>query len=105
MAIVSGALRLSPTKHSGATPGRCRAARDPGDGPLVLAGLVSGSAIPGGGIVLLDGAIFGAGAPTGDSVQLNRLSGNTPFDIYGDGSGSLNTVSGNSCHTTNLGGC
>jgi hypothetical protein len=69
------------------------AARDPGDGPLVLAGLVSGSAIPGGGIVLLDGAIFGAGAPTGDSVQLNRLSGNTPFDIYGDGSGSLNTVS------------
>jgi hypothetical protein len=70
----------------------------------VLAGLVSGSAIPGGGIVLLDGAIFGAGAPTGDSVQLNRLSGNTPFDIYGDGSGSLNTVSGNSCHTTNLGG-
>jgi hypothetical protein len=56
-------------------------------------------------MVLLDGAIFGAGAPTGDSVQLNRLSGNTPFDIYGDGSGSLNTVSGNSCHTTNLGGC
>ena len=54
------------------------------------------SAIPGGGIVLLNGGIFGAAAPTGNSIQLNHLSGNKPYDIYCDGSGPLNTVSGNS---------
>jgi hypothetical protein len=62
------------------------------------------AAFPGGGIVLLNGDIFGAAAPTGNSIRQNRLSGNTPFDIYGDGSGASNTVSGNSCHTTNLTG-
>jgi hypothetical protein len=56
----------------------------------------SGSAVNGGGIVILDGAIFGAGAPTGNSVRSNRLSGNTPYDIYCDGSGDHNRVSGNS---------
>lgn len=65
----------------------------------------AGSAIHGGGIVILDGAIFGAAAPTGNSVRSNRLSGNTPYDIYGDpGTATANTVSGNSCHTTNLTG-
>ena len=47
----------------------------------------------------------GSPSPTGNSVRSNHLSGNAPFDIYGDGTGSGNTVRGNSCHTTNLGGC
>jgi hypothetical protein len=65
---------------------------------------VAGSAFPdGGGILLLDGAAFGAGAPSGNSIRLNWLSGNTPNDIFGDGTG-LNTVSGNTCTTTNLTG-
>jgi hypothetical protein len=69
-----------------------------------------GSAIHGGGIVILTLAAVpdvsgGSPSPTGNSIRLNQLSGNTPFDIYGDGSGASNTVSGNSCHTTNLGGC
>ena len=55
-----------------------------------------------GGIVLLDGAMFGAAAPTGNSIRLNWLSGNMPNDIYGDGTGTLNTVSGNTCTTTSL---
>ena len=69
----------------------------------------AGSAIPGGGIVIATLAEKAdtnpaSNAPTGNSVRRNQLSGNTPFDIYGDGTGSANTVSGNSCHTTNLGG-
>ena len=64
----------------------------------------TGSGISGGGIVLLDGAMFGVGAPTGNTVRLNWLSGNTPNDIYGDGTGSTNTISGNVCTTTNLTG-
>ncbi len=64
----------------------------------------AGSGITGGGIVLLDGKMFGAAAPTGNSIRLNWLSGNTPFDINGDGTGTGNTVSGNSCTTTNLTG-
>jgi parallel beta-helix repeat protein len=62
----------------------------------------AGTGITGGGIVLLEAAIFGAGAPTGNSIRLNWLSGNTPNDIYGDGTGTGNTVSGNSCTKTNL---
>jgi len=62
----------------------------------------TGSGITGGGIVILDGKMFGAGTPSGNSVRLNWLSGNTPNDIYGDGTGTLNTVSGNTCTTTNL---
>jgi phage terminase large subunit-like protein len=54
--------------------------------------------------VILDGAIFGAGLPSGNSVRLNWLSANTPNDIYGDGTGTTNTVSGNTCTTTNLTG-
>jgi hypothetical protein len=54
------------------------------------------SAIPGGGIVLIDGAMFGAAAPTGNAVRSNHLSGNAPFDISCDGSGTLNTVTSNS---------
>ncbi len=65
----------------------------------------AGSELPGGGILLQDGAIFGASAPTGNTVSANRLSRNTPFDISGDGSGSGNTVTGNSCLATNIGGC
>jgi len=67
----------------------------------------AGSAIHGGGIVILTatGVSPGSPAPTGNSVRSNHLSGNAPFDIYGDDTGSGNTVSGNSCHTTNLGGC
>jgi hypothetical protein len=65
----------------------------------------AGSAFPGGGgIMLLNGAMFGAAAPTGNSVRLNWLSGNTPNDIFGDGTGTLNTVSGNTCTVTNLTG-
>jgi parallel beta-helix repeat protein len=62
----------------------------------------AGTGITGGGIVLLEAAIFGAGAPTGNSIRLNWLSGNTPNDIYGDGTGTGNTVSGNICTKTNL---
>ena len=69
----------------------------------------AGSAIHGGGIVILSAATTdttpGSPPPTGNSVRSNRLSGNSPYDIYGDGSGSGNTVSHNRCHTTNLGGC
>lgn len=54
------------------------------------------SALPGGGIVILDGAMFGAAAPTGNAVRSNWASGNTPYGIYCDGSGTLNTVTGNS---------
>jgi nitrous oxidase accessory protein NosD len=68
-----------------------------------------GSVIHGGGIVILTAAATdvspGSPLPTGNSVRSNRLSGNSPFDIYGDGTGSHNTVRGNSCHTTNLRGC
>lgn len=63
-----------------------------------------GSGITGGGIVLLDGALFGATAPTGNSIRLNRLSGNTPNDIYGDSTGTGNTISGNTCTKSNLTG-
>lgn len=63
-----------------------------------------GSGITGAGIVILDGAVFGGPAPSGNSVRLNSLSGNTPNDIYGDGTGTANTVSGNTCKTTNLAG-
>ncbi|MEO7665889.1 MAG: hypothetical protein ABIU97_02520, partial [Dehalococcoidia bacterium] len=63
------------------------------------------SPIHGGGIVVLDGAIFGADVPTGNSISLNWLSGNTPYDLFGDGTGSANTVGNNTCTTTNLGGC
>ncbi len=67
-----------------------------------------GSAFPGGGIVIATlGATSdspGSPSPTGDSVRLNRLSGNAPYDIYGDGTGSANAVSGNKCHSTNLAG-
>jgi Right handed beta helix region len=69
----------------------------------------AGSAIHGGGIVILSAAATdvspGSPLPTGNSVRSNRLSGNSPYDIYGDGTGGSNTVSHNSCHTTNLGGC
>jgi nitrous oxidase accessory protein NosD len=70
----------------------------------------AGSAIHGGGIVILTvaevpGVSPGSTTPTGNSVSLNRLSGNSAYDIYGDGSGSSNTVSDNTCRTTNLGGC
>jgi len=64
----------------------------------------TGSGITGGGIVLLDGKMFGAPAPTGNSIRLNWLSGNTPHDINGDGTGTTNTVSGNTCTITNLTG-
>jgi parallel beta-helix repeat protein len=57
---------------------------------------LAGSDIHGGGIVVLDGAMFGAGVPTGNSIRSNRLSGNTPYDTYCDGSGDHNTVRGNS---------
>lgn len=60
----------------------------------------AGSGITGGGIVLLDGAMFGVGAPTGNSVRLNWLSFNGPRDIFGDGTGTLNTAAGNVCSTT-----
>ena len=64
----------------------------------------TGSGITGGGIVLLDGKMFGAGTPSGNSIRLNWLSGNTPNDIFGDGTGTLNTISGNTCTITNLTG-
>jgi Right handed beta helix region len=65
----------------------------------------TGSKITGGGVVLLDGKMFGAGLPIGNSIRLNWLSGNTPNDIFVDGTtGTTNTVSGNSCTTTNLAG-
>ena len=64
----------------------------------------TGSAIQGGGIVLLDGTPMKAAAPTGDTIRLNRLSGNAPDDIYGDGTGTGNTVSGNACTKSNLTG-
>jgi hypothetical protein len=64
----------------------------------------TGSGISGGGIVILDGAMFGAAPPSGNSVRLNWLTLNAPNDIYGDGTGTANTVSGNTCTITNLAG-
>jgi len=64
----------------------------------------AGSAITGGGILLLDGKLFGGPAPTGNSIRLNSATGNTPNDIYGDGTGTGNTISGNTCTKTNLPG-
>jgi hypothetical protein len=64
----------------------------------------AGSGITGGGIVVLDGKMFGGAAPTGDSIRLNSASGNTPNDIYGDGTGTTNTISSNTCTTTNVTG-
>jgi Right handed beta helix region len=64
----------------------------------------AGSALPGGGIVVLDGKMFGTAVPTGNSIRLNWLTGNTSYDINGDGTGTTNTVSGNTCTTTNLTG-
>jgi len=65
----------------------------------------AGSAIPSGGIVIVDAAIFAGFAPTDNVIARNRLAGNTPFDIFGDGSGSGNSVSANHCYSTNIGGC
>jgi len=42
--------------------------------------------------------------PTGNSIRLNSLSGNAPNDIYGDSTGTGNTISGNTCTKTNLTG-
>jgi hypothetical protein len=64
----------------------------------------AGSSIPGGGIVLLDAKMFGAGVPIGNSIRLNWLTGNTSFDINGDGTGTANTISGNTCTATNVTG-
>ena len=68
----------------------------------------AGSAFPGGGIAIATLGATSASpaslAPTGNSVRLNRLSGNTPNDIYGDGTGTGNTAGGNSCTPTNLTG-
>ena len=64
----------------------------------------TGSGITGGGIVILDGAMFGAAPPSGNSIRLNWLTLNAPSDIYGDGTGTANTVSGNTCTITNLAG-
>ena len=60
------------------------------------------SALPGGGIVLFDTTAFGGGTPTGNTVQRNVLSGNDANDINGDGSGTGNTISGNTCTNTNV---
>ena len=69
----------------------------------------AGSLIHGGGIVLVTLAETsvsgGSTSPTGNSVRRNQLSRNTPFDLFSDGSGSANTLSDNSCRTTNVGGC
>jgi len=68
-----------------------------------------GSAYPGGGIVIAtvgaSGDDPGSPAPVGNAILLNELSGNTPYDIFADGTGSSNTVSGNTCGTTDIGGC
>ena len=56
-----------------------------------------GSFVDGGGIVLYDGTAFGGTPPAGNSIRLNVASGNGPNDVFGDGSGSGNTISGNSC--------
>ena len=68
----------------------------------------AGSAFPGGGIVVATLGATSASpaslAPTGNSARLNWLSGNTPNDISGDGTGTTNTAGGNTCTTTNLTG-
>jgi hypothetical protein len=69
----------------------------------------AGSSITGGGIVILTMAAVpdvspASPPPTGNSIRLNWLSGNTPNDIYGDGTGSANAISGNVCTITNLTG-
>ena len=56
-----------------------------------------GSFALGGGIVLYNGIDFGGTPPAGNSIRLNVASGNGPNDIFYDGSGSGNTISGNSC--------
>jgi hypothetical protein len=63
----------------------------------------TGSGIPGGGIVLMSGDMFGAGPPT--ATPSGRTGSRAiAEDIDGDGSGTGNTVGGNTCTTTNLTG-
>ncbi len=58
---------------------------------------VQGSALPSGGVLLIDGGTAGGAAPMNNSIRNNVLSGNTPSDILTDGTGTGNTISGNSC--------
>lgn len=68
-----------------------------------------GTAIHGGGIVIVTLQATPISPPSlspiGNSVRLNHLSGNTPYDIFDDGSGSANTIDHNRCTSTNVGGC
>ena len=62
------------------------------------------SALPSGGLILLDTTGFGGTAPTNNRIEKNRLSNNSPVDIFSDGSGSGNTFNRNRCSASNPGG-
>jgi hypothetical protein len=79
-------------------------------GTSVVANVVSGnvaadgSALPGGGLLLLDTTAFGGTTPKANSIRSNVLAGNSPFDVFGDGTGSGNLLRSNSCTTSNVSG-
>jgi hypothetical protein len=58
-----------------------------------------------GGPALLDtGPLTGGTAPAGDAVTHNLITGNHPFDVFSDGSGTHNQFSGNLCGTSTMPG-
>ena len=66
------------------------------------------SDLPKGGIVVFSTAFLGGADPTNNTVTDNHLRGNTPADIFWDGTGTGNKVTDNRCRTAipgNLGWC
>jgi len=66
------------------------------------------SDLPKGGIVVFSTAFLGGADPTNNTVAGNNARGNTPADVFWDGSGTGNVVTNNACMTAipgNLGWC
>jgi len=57
------------------------------------------SDLPKGGIVVFSTAFLGGADPTNNTVAGNDLRGNTPADIFWDGTGTGNVVRDNKCRT------
>ena len=68
------------------------------------AGLSSEASVPPGGISIISSLGFGGSDPTNVKVEDNKLSANSPFDIFWDGSGSGNSFKHNHCSSSLPGG-
>jgi hypothetical protein len=60
----------------------------------------SGNTAFSGGLVMISAKPFGGLELRYNRVTHNTLSGNSPFDIFYDGSGRYNTFTDNSCSTS-----